>query len=188
MAQYYDSSQINAATINDEGFSYNVLRRQPDSVNAQQNTNFKFTLLRAPNVTFWCSSVNIPQVSVGEVTIQNRFAPLHVPGSSVQYDPLRITFSVDEDFSNWSEIYNWMRSIVPFEDFTEMLTNESKYYSEATVHCLNSAKNPNLSFTFKKLLPVSLDGFDLNVALNEPEPVTVTATFTFESFEITKTT
>jgi hypothetical protein len=188
MSDEYDSSLVNAAAVNEEGISYNVLRRQPETVNAFQNTNFKFTLTRIPNVTFWCSSVNIPQISIGEVTVQTGMLPHHVPGSSIQLDPLRVNFAVDEEFANWNEIYRWMRSIVPFEDFTEILSNENNYYSEGTIHCLNSAKNPNKRFVFKKLFPVSLDGFDLNVALNEPEPVTVSATFTYESFEIENVT
>jgi hypothetical protein len=184
MTQQYDSSQVNLATLSDASFSYNPRGRQPDSVNAFLNTNFKFTLTRLPNVTFWCSSVNIPQISIGEVTVQNRFVPHHVPGSSIQMDPLRVTFSVDEEFSNWNEIYRWMRSIVPFEDFSEILRNENQYYSDGIIHCLNSAKNPNKKFVFKNMFPTNLDGFDLNVALNEPDPVSVTATFTYESFEI----
>ena len=81
-----------------------------------------------------------------------------------------------------------MRSIVPFDSFNEILSNEQNYYSEGTIHCLNSAKNPHRRFIFKNLFPVSLDGFDLNVALNEPEPVQVTATFTYESFELENVT
>ena len=184
MTNEYDSSSIDAAAISDEGISYNALRRQPSNVNAFLNTNFKFTLTRIPNVTFWCSSVNIPQVSIGDVTIQTGMLPHHVPGSSVQLDQLRVSFAVDEDFANWNEIYRWMRSIVPFEDFAEILTNENSYYSEGTIHCLNSAKNTNKRFVFRKLFPLTLDGFDLNVALNDPEPVNVSATFTYESFEI----
>jgi hypothetical protein len=53
---------------------------------------------------------------------------------------------------------------------------------------LNSAKNPYKRFVFKNLFPVSIDGFDLNVALTEPEPVQISATFTFESFELESVT
>jgi len=49
---------------------------------------------------------------------------------------------------------------------------------------LNSAKNPNKRFVFKQVFPVSIDGFDLSVTLNEPEPVQISATFTFHSFEL----
>ena len=188
MSEEYDLSQVNAAAINDEGTSYNALLRQPANVNAFQSTNFKLTFTRIPNVTFWCTSINIPSISVGEISISNRLLTHHVPGSSVQFDQLRVTFEVDEDFANWYEIHRWMRGIVPFEDFSELYTNENNYYSEATIHCLNSAKNPHKRFVFKNLFPISIDGFDLNVALNEPEPVQVSATFTFESFELESVT
>ena len=110
--------------------------------------------------------------------------PIHVPGSSVQIDQLRVTFQVDEEFANWKEMYNWMRSIVPFEDFRQILPKQNDYYSDATIHCLNSAKNPNIRFTLKKVFPISLDGFELNSALTEPEPVTINATFVYDSFDI----
>lgn len=184
MSDEYDSSEINEADVNQEGTSYNPLLRQPASVNAFQNTNFKLTFTRLPNVTFWCTSVNIPSVSVGEISIPNRLLTHHVPGSSVQFDQLRVTFEIDEDFTNWFEVHRWMRGIVPFEDFTELYRNENDYYSDATIHMLNSAKNPNKRFMFKQVFPVSVDGFDLNVALNEPDPIQINATFTFESFEL----
>lgn len=184
MSEEYDSSLINAAAVNEEGTSYNALLRQPTNVNAFQNTNFKLSFTRLPNVTFWCTSVNIPSISVGEISIPNRLLTHHVPGSSVQFDQLRVTFEVDEDFGNWYEVYRWMKGIVPFEDFESILANENNYYSDATIHMLNSAKNPNKRFVFKQVFPVSIDGFDLNVALNEPEAVQINATFTFHSFEL----
>jgi hypothetical protein len=168
--------------------SVNPLLRQVDTVNAMQTTNFKLSFSRMPNVTFWCTSVNIPSVSVGEVTVPTRVMPIHVPGSSIQLDQLRLTFIVDENFVNWREIYNWMRTIVPFEDMNSILQNEQEYYSEATIHCLSNAKNPNIKFTFKNAFPISLDGFDLNSALNEPEPVTINATFIYDTFDVERVT
>lgn len=181
-------SEYTIPVINPIGINYNSLIREPDTVNTMLNTNFKFSLSRIPNVQFWCTSVNIPSITIGEIAVPNRFISLHVPGSSIQLDQLRVSFLLDEEFSNWNEINKWMHSIVPFEDFTEILNNESLYYSDITIHCLNSAKNPNLKFTFKKAFPVLLDGFDLNVALNEPEPISVNATFAFESFAMEKVT
>lgn len=184
MSDEYDYSQANAAAINEEGTSYNTLLRQPVNVNAFQTTNFKLSFTRLPNVTFWCTSVNVPSISVGEISIPNRLLTHHVPGSSVQFDQLRVSFEIDEDFANWYEIYRWMRGIVPFEDFNSILSNENNYYSDATIHLLNSAKNTNKRFVFKNVFPVSIDGFDLNVALNEPEPAQANAIFTFHSFEL----
>lgn len=179
----YDFEPDNAI-VNDVGQAFDVSKRSPKNINSLLSTNFKFTLNRIPNVSFWCTSANIPSVSIGEVAVPTMFASHHVPGSSISQDPLRLTFAVDEDFGNWKEIYSWMRSVVPFEDFSEILRNHKKYYSDGVLHCLNSAKNPNKRFIFKNMFPISLDGFDLNVALNEPDPVTTSVTFIYETFDI----
>lgn len=175
-------------SINQQGLDLNAKLRNPDSINSLLNTNFKFTMTRIPNVTFWCTSVNIPGINIGEVAVSNMFLPVHVPGSSIQLDQLRITFGVDENFSNWHEIYRWMRGLVPFEDFREVIRDTDEYYSEGTVHLLNSAKNPNIRFTFKKLMPIALDGFEMSSTLNDAEQVSVSATFVYESFDIEKVT
>lgn len=169
-----------------EGLSYNQTRRQPDTTNPMLDTHFKLTFSRLPNMTFWCTSTNIPSVTIGEVPVANKFVSLHVPGSSIQFDQLKVSFLVDEEFSNWNEIYKWMRQIVPFEDFTEILSSDQKYYSDATVHCLNSAKRPHVNFVFKKLFPISIDGFDLNTMLTDSSPISINATFVFESFAMEK--
>ena len=179
-----EQTSVNIPVINQQGLNYNTLLKTPDTVNPFLTTNFKFTLNRLPNVTFWCTSVNIPSVSIGEVTVHTQMMPIHVPGSSVSLDQLRVTFMVDENFTNWRELYYWMRGIMPFEDFTDVITNESNYYSDGIVHCLNSAKNANVRWTFKKMFPVSISGFDLNVAMNDVDPATINATFVFDSFDI----
>lgn len=175
-------------TINDEGLDLNPNSRKPVSANTMQTTNFKLLFSRIPNITFWCTSVNIPSISVGEVVVPTRSMPIHVPGSSVQLDQLRLTFMVDEEFANWKEISNWMRKIVPFEDLSQIYPKVDQYYSDATIYCLNSSKNPNIKFTFKNVFPVNLDGFDLNAALNEPEPVSINATFVYDTFEVENVT
>jgi hypothetical protein len=172
------------ALLSNSSLNYDPTIREPDTQNGYLNTNFKLVFSRIPNVEFWCSSANIPSINVGEVTIPTGILPIHVPGSSIAYDRLRITFAIDEEFSNWNEIHNWMRSTTPFEDMTEVLRDSPNYYSDATIICLNSAKRPNVRFNFQKVFPLDLDGFDLNVALSEPDLVTVNATFMFDSMSI----
>ena len=103
-------------------------------------------------------------------------------------DDLKLSFAVDEEFSNWNEIYKWMRGLVPFENFREILSNTENYYSDGIVYCLNSAKQPYIRIVYKKLIPVSLDGFELNSALNDVDPITVNVRFKYESFDVEKVT
>jgi hypothetical protein len=177
-------SNSNTPVINQQNLNYSVLGREPDTTNTLLNTNFKFTLLRIPNVTFWCTSVNMPSVTIGSVEVANKFVKHHVPGSSIDLDTLKVTFIVDEEFTNWNEIYKWMRGLVPFEDFSEIIANDRNYYSDGTIHLLNSAKNPHRQITLKNMYPISLDGFELNSAYSDAEPITVNATFVYETFDI----
>ena len=181
-------SEYTTPQINQEGLSYNVLSRQPDSINPLLSTNFKFELMRIPNVTYWCTSANVPSVNIGNVQVGNMFVKHHVPGSSIEMDDLKLSFAVDEEFSNWNEIYKWMRGLVPFENFREILSNTENYYSDGIVYCLNSAKQPYIRIVYKKLIPVSLDGFELNSALNDVDPITVNVRFKYESFDVEKVT
>jgi hypothetical protein len=174
--------------INKEGLDYNPLVRENETTNAMLNTNFKLTFQRIPNISFWCTAVNIPEVTVGEVNISTGILPIHVPGSSVSLGQLNLTFILDEEFSNWNEIYKWMRGTTPFEDFTDIIENEANYFSDATIHCLNSAKRPHMRFTFNKVFPISLAGFELNSALTDTEPVTINASFVYDSFDMEKVT
>lgn len=171
-------------SINQQGLELNARLRNPNTINSLMNNNFKLTLTRLPNITFWCSSVNIPGVNIGEVPVSNMFAQVHVPGSSIQLDQLRVTFGVDENFANWMEIHKWMRGVVPFEDFREIYQDQDDYYSDGIIHTLTNAKNPNMIFTFKKLLPVSLDGFEMTSTANDTEQITSSVTFVYETFDI----
>jgi hypothetical protein len=184
MSQYSFEPAIGNAL----GGSLNPVRRNPDSENAMLDTHFKMTFTRIPNVTFWCNATNIPSISIGEVEVPNKFISLHVPGSSIRSDNLRVSFQLDENFTNWNEIYTWMQQVVPFEDFYDVLKNDANYYSNATIHCLNSAKQPNMRFVFRKLFPISLEGFDLNTMLTDSNPINITASFTYESFDIERVT
>lgn len=181
-------SEYTFPSVVSQGMSYNQNRRQPDTTNPMLDTHFKLTFSRIPNMTFWCTSVNIPSITIGDIAIPNKFVPLHVPGSSIQVDNFKITFIVDEEFSNWNEIYKWMHQVIPFEDFRDILKNDAEYYSDATVHCLNSAKRPNVNFIFHKLFPISIDGFDLSTTLTDSSPITINATFAYETFSMVKAT
>lgn len=181
-------SRYNTSMINQEGLDFNPLNQENETTNAMLSTNFKLTFQRIPNMTFWCTQVNIPEISVGEISIPTRVMPIHVPGSSVSLSQLNLTFILDEEFANWNEVYRWMRGTTPFEDFEDIIRNENNYFSDATIHCLNSAKRPNMRFTFRRVFPTTLAGFELSSALTDPDPVTISASFVYDYFDMEKVT
>jgi len=167
-------------------YEKNVLKRQPSNTNFLLTTGFKFTLQRIPAVTYFCQSCNIPTFSFSEVLQPTRFNPAKHPGRGYDYGDLDITFLVDEDMVNYLEIYKWMRLMGNLEDHIEYEENTNQHFSDASITILNSAMNANLSVNFKNIFPKSLSGIDFSSTSSDTEPILVTATFAYTSFEVVK--
>ena len=167
-------------------YEQNVLRRQPGNTNFLLPTGFKFTLQRIPSVTYFCQSCNIPAFSFSEIIQPTRFNPAKHPGRGYEYGDLDITFLVDEDMVNYLEIYDWMRLMGNLEDHSEYEENTNQHFSDASITILNSAMNANLSVNFKNIFPKSLSGIDFSSTNNDTEPLLVTATFAYTTFEVVK--
>jgi hypothetical protein len=167
-------------------YEKNILRRQPGNTNFLLTTGFKFTLQRIPSVTYFCQSCNIPAFSFSEIIQPTRFNPAKHPGRGYEYGDLDITFLVDEDMVNYLEIYDWMRLMGNLEDHSEYEENTNQHFSDASITILNSAMNANLSVNFKNIFPKSLSGIDFSSTNSDTEPLLVTATFAYTTFEVVK--
>ena len=87
----------------------NSLSRQPDKLDYASPTQFKFSILKLPTVEYFCTSVNIPAISLGgNMVQQTNFKDIPLPGDKLSYDPLRMTFLVDENLNNFQEIHGWL--------------------------------------------------------------------------------
>jgi len=164
----------------------NINRRQPSNTNFLLSTGFRFVLQRTPSLTYFCQSCNLPDFSFGQIEQPSRFIPVKHPGRGYDYGDLQIGFLVDEDMTNYLEIYNWMRSIGNVEDHGDYLEKTTDHFSDASITILNSAMKPNLTVNFKNIFPKSLSGIDFNSTADDTEPIIVSATFAYTSFEVEK--
>ena len=164
----------------------NINRRQPTNTNFLLSTGFRFVLQRTPSLTFFCQSCNLPDFSFSQIEQPTRFIPVKHPGRGYNFGDLSITFLVDEDMVNYLEIFNWMRSIGNLINHSEHLEKTSEHFSDASISILNSAMKPNLTVDFKDIFPTSLTGIDFSSTAVDTEPILVTATFAYTSFDIQK--
>ena len=51
----------------------NSLSRQPTKLDYASPTQFKFSIIKLPKVEYFCTSVNIPGINLGETTTSNSF-------------------------------------------------------------------------------------------------------------------
>jgi len=74
---------------------------QPQNTNFLQSTKFVLTFPRISNTQFFCQEVNLPGVSTSEIPQTTPFVDLYRPGDKLVYEPLNVTFIVNEDMSSW---------------------------------------------------------------------------------------
>ena len=165
--------------------------------------NFRLLIDKVPTVEYYIQSVNIPGLSFTEtVSAAGVGLDAFFPGDKVSFESLSVSFLVDEDLSNFKEMYDWMNAIVPVSDpsayanFTGTektttgtysdVTNDLAQYSDITI-VVNTNKNiPNKFFRFHDAFPVSLGSIELESGA-DAEPAIVSVSFRFSYYEI-KTT
>ena len=90
----------------------NTYNRQPTKLDYASPTQFKFNVIKLPKVTYFCTQVNVPGVSLGgTIDQQTRFKDIPQPGDKLTYGDLTIRFLVDENMQNYMTMHNWLIGI-----------------------------------------------------------------------------
>jgi hypothetical protein len=162
-----------------------LTNRQPITDNYLNNNSFKFSIDKIPQVTYFCQKANIPALSFGFVEQPTKFGTrLQMAGTQYEFDTLEISFLVDENMQNYMEIYDWMRSMGNVEDSSEYV-DIIRHQTSAELLILSSAYNPIYAVEFAGVFPINLSSIDFDSSITETEPVIVTATFQYRTFDIT---
>jgi len=188
------------------------LSRQPTATDYASPTQFKFSILKLPKVEYFCTSVNVPGITLGgNITQQTPFKDIPLPGDKLTYEPLRMSFIVDENLENFQEIHGWLIGLGFPRDYSEFqnlvssgndrfpaknqsvsteigkvkygATNVGGTYSDATLTILTSKNNPQLEVRFKNLFPTSLTGLDYNQQATDVQYLTATVDFNYEIYD-----
>ncbi len=168
------------------GVPLDINKRNPSNTNILLSTGFRFLLTRTPNITYFCQSVNLPDISLGEVEQPTRFIPIKHPGNTISYGDLEISFIVDENMEDWRELHDWMKSLKAVDDYTEYEDNTNQHFSDARLVILNSAMKPNLEIDFRDIFPKSLGGIQFNSDTDDASQIICSASFAYTSYDIKK--
>lgn len=163
-----------------------VLTRTPENTNALQPTKFLLTFNRIKDTQFFCQSVNIPGITLGEVDRATPFLDMYSPGTKLNYEPLDIEFIVDSELYSWRNLYNWFLSIADPDGFEkrdhngEIQTN--KHFSDATLTVLSNLNNPTVRIEYRNVFPLSMSEIQFNTRLSADTIITCRATFRYQSY------
>jgi len=161
-----------------------ALAKNPKTENQQSPLGFRFYLRRSPTTNYFVMRVNVPGIQLPPTMEATPFLYIPKPGDHPQFDPLVLTFRVDEGMNNYFEIQDWLKTISGLSggkaykklDKTPGYTGFG-VESEILVSVLDAAKNPVRNITYHDAWPTSLTGLQYDASLTSVEYLTATATF-----------
>ena len=190
----------------------NAYSRQPTKFDYASPTQFKFQLLKLPKVEYFCTSVNIPGVTLSNVDIATPLKSIPVPGTILNYGDLEMSFLVDENLENYREIHGWLtglgfprdhtqaKSLVdaakdrfPTGGKSDAVTDAGKVtgapmplgpvFSDATLNVLSSKNNTNIEVRFADVFPTTLSGLNFNQQADDVNYLSATVSFKYKIYE-----
>lgn len=158
---------------------------------------FRFILNRTPNTNYFVQNVRLPTLSLGQFDIEDPFVKLPMPGTKLSFEPLDISFLVDEDMTNYLEIFNWLEGLGFPESFDQyrnlVRSNQASpsqknaaVFSDGDLIILSSHQNANIKVKYKDMFPISLSDLTFDSTLTDVEYLRATVTFRYRSYTIEK--
>ena len=170
---------------------------QPENRNFLSPTGFKFSLKRAPGVSFFCNSANIPDLNLGIAIQPSYLKDIDTPGDKITFGDLSLKFLVDEDLKNYMEIQNWIRGLGYPEEVQEFrdlsakglvkanYTNDvQNIYSDGTLQVLTNSSVPNFQVSFKDLFPYTLGTLSFDATATDVQYFTADVSFKYTIYNM----
>lgn len=152
--------------------------------NLLQNNGFAFVLERVPQTVFRVVSCAVPAITVPPAPAGYPGASQSFPGTFTEFDDIVLEFLVDENLENYEEIYRWLVKQRFAENQVPKSDIDRPYVSDGVLTTMTNASNPNRTFKFKDMFPVSISSLGFDTTITSPEPVKCTATFKYSYFEL----
>ena len=190
----------------------NAYSRQPTKFDYASPTQFKFQLQKLPKVEYFTTACNIPGISLNATVQPTPLADIPLPGDTINFSDLEITFLVDENLENYREIHGWMYGIgfpkdrkqfsalvdankdrfpTTGKDSQSTDAGKVKYgampigpiFSDATLNVLTSKNTANIEVRFSDVFPTALSGLNFDQQADDVNYLTATVTFKYKIYE-----
>ena len=186
-----------------------ALMRQPTVFDYSQQSQFKVFLPLFPTTEWFVVRANVPGVSLGQAVQTTPMIDMPIIGDKLTYDDFYVTFLVDEQLKNYTEMHDWlincaapqMRSQfqgkerpagIPQRPQTEIMdlilgnvkSSDRDLYSNLDLFIMSSKNNPVVKIQMVEAFPISLTNIEYSHQESDVTYAECTATFAFSYFTI----
>ena len=177
---------------------------QPTNLNYLSPVNFDLQLNKLPKTKYFCTGVTLPGIAFTETVHSTTMAiESYLPGDKISFDPLNVKFVVDEDMTNYREIFEWIMSLGPgvdTDDYKKLVDSKidsnnkfssatfENMFSDATIIVNTASNNANVEFMFEDCFPTSLGSIEFNAGADGVEYATCDLTLRYTLFKVKSST
>ena len=148
------------------------LTEQPKNINPLADVQFRFDVAAIPKTSFFVQTVNLPGITLeGAVMATPQLQNFTRHTGIITYEPLNVTFMIDEYLKNWQEVFQWM-------------VGEENKNTTAVLTILSSSMNPTMEFHFKDIFPTSLSEVSFDSTTTDPTYQVATVTFNYTQYTV----
>jgi hypothetical protein len=170
-----------------------ALDTTPQNPNLLIGSKFVFSIKKTPSVNYFAQKVRLPGLTIEPASQANPFVKIPKPGDHIDYDPLTVTFNVDEDLTNYMEILTWLIGMGFPKNFDQYKTLAAQsivsgggLVSDISVVLMKSSNVPNYEFLFEDAFPTGISELEPDVTSETVTYLPVTATFAYKLFNVNK--
>jgi hypothetical protein len=168
----------------------------PSNMNPLAPSGFRFLINKLPKMQFFCQTVNLPSITLGEATFATPFSNVPVPGDKLEFGELSIQFLVDETLENYKAIHEWLFGLgfpINNQQYTEFLAKDTvaiginseytKNTSDASLFILTNNNTESKIVTFLNVFPTSLESVTFTAIDTDVQYLIGNATFRYNYYK-----
>ena len=176
----------------------NPFDKQIENRNFLSPVGFRFSLSKAPKVSFFSNSAQLPGLYISPASQPTYLKDIPQVGDKMEFQDFSLRFLIDEDLENYMQIQNWMRGIAFPDNLGEIYDlwsghgdfsdadprNPDNLTSDGTLQVLNSSQNSQFMVKFNDLWPTDLTTLQFDATPGDIDYFTAEVTFKYTIYEI----
>jgi len=143
------------------------------AINYSLRNNFQFVLSNAPITSFTATGVSLPTISINPTLYPTRTHDIKTPGEKIEFDPINVEFIVEENLSNYKEMYDWILKCTSYNG-----NKMNDIFADASLIILSNNKQPLRTIRFEGIFPGILSEIQFSTQDSEQNISNVTFYYT----------
>jgi hypothetical protein len=167
-----------------------AISQVPTTFNYQSPLGFRFFIRRLPEVNYFVNKINIPGLTLPAAPEASPFIEIPQPGDHVVFDPLVVSFIIDEGLNNYKQLQRWLKIIgdaAGGEEYkwlaNKSMIDQDGVKSEIMLSIEDSSRNQILTVNFHDAWPTSLTALQFDATQTDVQYLIATAVFRYSTYD-----